>query len=487
MLSAPLIQGRHLPSRIKRRVQVTITLSALASGSDDIDPSNLQRLIQILSDRKSIDHRSGDHDRSQKSESFEAEEKQRIFQELERIDKSMQLSNSARPPDAQQNSTADSDLPGIEIMKDGDGPASSPRAENNELSDQKSIYHRSSDHGSSQKFKNDAEDIQKIFQELERIDKSMQLSNSIRPPEANQNSTTDSDLPGIEIMEDEDGSASSPRAVNEESGTITDLGDAGYADKYEEVVSNKQPMMKLFNFFGLDGDSDSQLCPQCNSPSDEDDLKDFGKCVFCRQKDLRDPRVHKIQHSDGSFYSNDMKSTTRSNTALSVPDQRLSIDKQRKERQERLTSPPNDANESKSQTPATLSLSKSSTPLKAEDIEKAISLERRLEETMDSFTESTTESLIYNGKFEFLFDEEQGVQQRDSGLEARGDIEEDPNSNPVEEFQESDDDNFSERLEAMEVAFENLELYAYRDIDNIKRDLSQVMSVRFNTRGLDAP
>ena len=106
------------------------------------------------------------------------------------------------------------------------------------------------------------------------------------------------------------------------------------------------------------------LCPKCNSPCDDEEMKDFGKCTFCRQIDLRDPSVHKLQHYDNTFTNSNSRfsSNFNINTANikktdSIVDnaQRQQLEQQRKEQQERLFSSsysasfpkPNDKEESR--------------------------------------------------------------------------------------------------------------------------------------------
>lgn len=167
-----------------------------------------------------------------------------------------------------------------------------------------------------------------------------------------------------ESISPEDSSAALLREVEEQ--TSSDSARVGYegdvspagrlspgmsmVEKIEE--RNKQQKLKMFAAFdeelpGYEG----LLCPQCNSPCDEDEMNDFGKCTFCRQIDLRDPSVHKLQHYDNTFSRFSPSSNTNSNTNAnintqntrkidSVSDvaQRQQLEQQRKEQQERLFS-----------------------------------------------------------------------------------------------------------------------------------------------------
>ena len=89
------------------------------------------------------------------------------------------------------------------------------------------------------------------------------------------------------------------------------------------------------------------LCPKCNSPCDDEEMNDFGKCTFCRQIDLRDPSVHKLQHYDNTFASSNSRFSSNLNTntanikkSENIVDiaQRQQLEQQRKEQQERLFS-----------------------------------------------------------------------------------------------------------------------------------------------------
>ena len=79
------------------------------------------------------------------------------------------------------------------------------------------------------------------------------------------------------------------------------------------------------------------FCPQCNNPCDVEDINDYGKCTLCKQRELRDPSVHRVRNSDerSTFFSNpvDKKFLPREKSVVS-------FEKQRKEQEERLTYSP---------------------------------------------------------------------------------------------------------------------------------------------------
>jgi hypothetical protein len=425
---AALVRGFQLLSTAKQYVRAVTTFSAASvSENDDLGPTNLHRAMRNLSNQKSIDNNSVDRrtDRPQQSESNEAKEKLKFLQEIERISESLLPSDSSLPPDVQKIEQKDKDLLGIEdilkVLQDKNAPTGVYRVATKEPAAAKNVKYEES---------------------------------------ADVLDTKAEELAGITSLNNED-----------------------FDDLVDEVESIKQSKMKLYAFLEMDEDFDALLCPQCDSPCDEDDMKDFGKCTFCRQKDLRDPSVHRIQYSDFSSYSNDAKSTTRSSSAAPVPapDQRFFMDKQRKERQERLTSLPSVVNEPKSQSGALLPQPKSVTPQKAGDNDKVIFNERK--EAMQTILEPIQQNQIYTAKSEERSDERERVQLRDKSFKTMLGFDDDPYSNSQEEDPGTAD--FSERLEALERTVENLEEYAYRDIDNIKKDLSQVMSVRPYTQGTE--
>jgi hypothetical protein len=427
---ATLIRGLRLPSSAKQSVRDVTSISASVSENDDLGPTNLHRAMRNLSDQKNIDNNSVERriDRPQQSESNDAKNKLRILQEIEGIYESLQTSNTSLPPDVQQIKQGDKDLLGIE-------------------------------------------DILKVLQ-------------GKNAPTGAYRVTT-KEIAAVEYVKYEE-PADVMDIKAEELAGITCLNDEEFDDLIDVVESKKQSKMNLYALLDMDENADALLCPQCDSPCDEDDMKDFGKCTFCRQKDLRDPSVHRIQYSDFSSYSNDAKSTTRSSGApVPAPDQRFLMDKQRKERQERLTSLPTVVNEPKSQPAAVLLQPKSVIPQKAVDSDKVLFNGRKFEETMQPIVEPIQQNQMYTANSEERSDERQRVQLRDKAFKALFGSDEDPYSNSQEEHPGTAD--FSERLEALERTVENLEEYAYRDIDNIKKDLSQVMSVSPYTHGINSP
>lgn len=131
---------------------------------------------------------------------------------------------------------------------------------------------------------------------------------------------------------------------------------------------NEKEIIKNYALFALpDADelsNDNTLCPQCNTPCDVEDINDYGKCTLCKQRELRDPNVHRVRNSDErlTFFSNpvDKKFLPREKTVAKPSfdkEQNLLYEKQRKEQEERLTYSP------KSPTlPAKLSNNNVSTP-----------------------------------------------------------------------------------------------------------------------------
>lgn len=120
--------------------------------------------------------------------------------------------------------------------------------------------------------------------------------------------------------------------------------DAGEPDRNIETDGSKDSQKetssrKLVPFFDpAEVETPSLECGQCGSPCDEDDMRDFGKCIFCRQKDLRDPQVHKITNIESPYVFNSFIPPVRAKVAyISETDQRLMAQKQRKEQQERLS------------------------------------------------------------------------------------------------------------------------------------------------------
>ena len=114
---------------------------------------------------------------------------------------------------------------------------------------------------------------------------------------------------------------------------------------------NERRINKNYGLFALvDTDEISQdntQCPQCNSPCDYEDITDFGKCTVCKQKDLRDPSVHRVRNSDDrlSFFSNPSDKKFRaSDKIVAQPlvekEQNLLFEKLRREQEERLTYSP---------------------------------------------------------------------------------------------------------------------------------------------------
>lgn len=104
---------------------------------------------------------------------------------------------------------------------------------------------------------------------------------------------------------------------------------------------NEKESIKNYALFALpetEENSDSNtLCPQCNAPCDIEDISDYGKCTLCKQRELRDPSVHRVRNSDdrSTFFSNpvDKKFLPREKNVVS-------FEKQRKEQEERLTYSP---------------------------------------------------------------------------------------------------------------------------------------------------
>jgi hypothetical protein len=114
---------------------------------------------------------------------------------------------------------------------------------------------------------------------------------------------------------------------------------------------NERRINKNYGLFALvdaeEISQDSALCPQCNSPCDYEDITDFGKCTVCKQKDLRDPSVHRVRNSDDriSFFSNPADKNFRAREKivaqpLENKEQNLLFEKLRREQEERLTFSP---------------------------------------------------------------------------------------------------------------------------------------------------
>jgi hypothetical protein len=435
---AALIRGLRLPSTTKPSWRIISILSATVPQDDDLGPTNLHRAMRNLSDMKSIDSKSIDRsiDRPQQSESNEAKVKLKIVQEIQSIDRSID-----RPQQSESN---------------------------------------------------EANVKLKIVQEIKRIAASLQLSDSSTTPDVQQIEEEDKDLLGMEailnvlnsknVQTGTSSVTSKEPAVGktvkyEESADITGLKkEEEFDDMIDVVNSNKQSKMKLYAFLDMDENADSLLCPQCDSPCDEDDMNDFGKCTFCRQKDLRDPSVHRIQYSDFSSYSNDVKSATRSSgTAVTSMDQRFLIEKQRKERNERLTSVPSVVIEPKSQPAAALPQAKS--PTRSFDNDKANLSDRKFEKTLQPVM-PIQQNQIYTVKSEERSDEQQSAQLRDKGFQSRSDFDEDSYSNSQEDYSESDD--FFEKLEALERIVKKHDINTFEVIEDIRGDMCRVMSVSLN-------
>lgn len=125
-------------------------------------------------------------------------------------------------------------------------------------------------------------------------------------------------------------------------------------DLGRRTVDNQQNERRINKNYGLfalvdteELSQDNTLCPQCNSPCDYEDITDYGKCTVCKQKDLRDPSVHRVRNSDDrlSFFSNPADKNFRAREKivaqpLENKEQNLLYEKLRREQEERLTYSP---------------------------------------------------------------------------------------------------------------------------------------------------
>ena len=130
------------------------------------------------------------------------------------------------------------------------------------------------------------------------------------------------------------------------------VGMNGSNNPQKETSSGERLKMTPF-FDPTEEEALSLECGQCGSPCDEEDMRNFGKCILCRQRDLRDPLVHKITNSESGYMFNNAMSSTRPELGYvynnAAPSKRAKVDvkvdgeadrlvleKQRKEQQERL-------------------------------------------------------------------------------------------------------------------------------------------------------
>ena len=151
--------------------------------------------------------------------------------------------------------------------------------------------------------------------------------------------------------------------VHEEPIVVTNSRSLSISIEERNEERNKQNRLRMYAAFDEEQpEYEGLLCPKCDSPCDEEEINDFGKCTFCRQIDLRDPSVHKLQHYDNTYTSNRLPLNTNNPNIKKVDNvienniQRQLLEKQRKEQQERLFSSsyssssfpiPNSKNESK--------------------------------------------------------------------------------------------------------------------------------------------
>ena len=152
----------------------------------------------------------------------------------------------------------------------------------------------------------------------------------------------------LESLSDQNDPNSTPAAASE-----SELQNNGFKSilKIVNNQQNEKETIKNYALFALpDTDelsNDNTICPKCNTPCDVEDINDFGKCALCRQRELRDPSIHRVRNSDErlTFFSNpvDKKFLPRENSFAKPSfdrEQNLLYEKQRKEQEERLTYSP---------------------------------------------------------------------------------------------------------------------------------------------------